>query len=170
MQLTNTLQQDILSGYIELFELDCTSIGGDIHRFTPSIPQNNQYITFDNQDYILIQIDFSGLSVKSDGSQARPTMSISNVNRVLLASVIALGDLVGAKLTRKRTFANYLDNGSDPNPNAYIEDVFYISQKTSQSPSVITFELCTALDLTELKIPGRQCLKKEFPAIGGSIR
>lgn len=168
MLLTNTLQQDTLPAYVELYELDATIIGGTIHRFTNSTPLSGNVIAFGGYDYVLIPIEFTGLTQKSDGSQPRPQMSISNVGRILLSSVISLGDLVGAKLRRIRTFEKYLDNAEDPNPNAYIEDVFYISQKTSHSSSQITFELCTALELTELKVPGRQVLKKDFPAVGGS--
>jgi len=165
MQLANTLQQDTLPAYVELFELDATNIGGNLHRFTTGAP-----VTFGGHIYQTIQIDFGGLSQTSDGKQPRPQMSISNVNKLLLASVISLGDLVGAKLTRKRTFAPYLDDGETPDPTAFIEDVFYVMQKTVQSPSIITFDLCGALELTELKIPGRQITKKNFPAVAGNIR
>lgn len=166
MLLTNETQKDTLSAYIELYELDASAIGGSLHRFTNSIPETGNTITYDTHDYLLVPIEFSGLSVKSDGAPARPQMIIDNVSRILLSAVISLGDLVGAKLTRKRTFAKYLDNGSDPNPNAYVDDVFFISQKTSHTASSISFELCSALELTDLKIPGRQCLKRDFPALG----
>ncbi len=166
MLLTNELHKDTLSAYIELYELDASAIGGSTYHFTNSLPESGNTITYDNIDYILIPIEISGLSVKSDGSPARPQMIIDNVSRILLSAVISLGDLVGAKLIRKRTFAKFLDNGSDPNPNAYVDDVYYISQKTSHTPSSISFELCSALELTDIKIPGRQCLKRDFPALG----
>lgn len=167
-QLANTLQQDVLPAYIELFELDCTAFGGSIYRFTNSIPTSGSYIPFGGLDYQLVPIHFSGLNESSDGSQPRPTLQISNVNKVLLGAVIALGDIVGAKVTRIRTFETFLDTGATPDSTQRLVDVFYISQKTGQDKQFITFELCTGLERAQLRLPRRQCLKKLFPGIGGS--
>lgn len=167
-QLNNTLQKSELPAYVELFELDCTSIGGSLYRFTNVIPDSGAYLSFGGFDYQLVPIHFAGISDSSDGSQPRPVLQISNVNKVLLGAVVALGDIVGAKVTRIRTFENYLDNGATPDATQKLVDVFFIAQKTGQDKQLITFELCTALDRAQIRLPRRQCLKKLFPGIGGS--
>lgn len=166
MTITQDLQQSTIPAFIELYELDCTSFGGSVYRFTNSIPQTGTNIWFGGNPYMLVPIEMTGLDHRSDGSQSRPTMRISNVSRVLLSAVIGLGDIVGAKLTRIRTFAPYLDDGETPNQNQRLEEVFYIAKKTTQNKAVIEFEMCTALEKAQFKVPRRQITKANFPGVG----
>jgi lambda family phage minor tail protein L len=165
--LNQLTQQDVLPSYIELFELDMSRIGGGVYRFTNCV-NSAGYVTFGGESYTLLPIEFSGLTRKSDGSQPRCELKVSNINKILLGEIVALGDIVGARLTRIQTFACYLDSGETPDPTQCIKDVFYISQKTAQSPTYINFELCSALELTKLMIPGRVATKSIFPSLGGS--
>lgn len=164
---------NIDSGYVELFVLDCSGIGGSIYHFTNCNPLPGQTISFGGTEYLPVPIAASGFETKQDGSQDRPTLQVSNVNKVLLAAVINLGDIVGARITRYRTLAKYLDSGSNPNSAMVMPpDVFYISKKTAHSPTMIQFELCTALEKYAIKLPRRQVTRAgdsrwgAFPAAG----
>lgn len=164
---------DVGDGYIELYQLDCTNIGGEIYYFTNSRPIGNDLISFGGQEYISLPIATSGYEHKQDGSQDRPILQVSNVNKVLLAAIIQLGDIVGAKLTRLRTLAKYLDSGSSPNGAMTLPvDVHFISKKTSQDATMVQFELCTALERFAIKLPRRQITRAgdsrycAFPAAG----
>lgn len=164
--ITQTLQESTLPAYIELFELDCSAFGGSTYRFTNSIPKSGNAIQFGGETYMLLPVELSGLDAKSDGTQSRPTLSISNVSKVLLSAVISLGDIVGAKFTRHRTFEPYLDSGATPNPTQKLTDVFFVAKKTKHNKQILEFELCSALEKAEFKIPRRQVLKKDFPGVG----
>lgn len=164
-----------LSGYVELFQLDCTAIGGSIYHFTNSKPINNQPISFGGVEYMPFPIAVSGFEQKQDGSQDRPVLQVSNVNKTLLAAIVQLGDIVGAKVTRLRTLAKYLDEGETPNSAMTMPpDVYYISKKTAQDSTVVQFELCTALERFFVKLPRRQVTRAgdsrygAFPAAGRS--
>lgn len=109
---------------------------------------------------------------------AKPTLSVSNANQFLLASVLSLGDLVGAKLTRWRTFSRFLDGQSDADPNAhFIPDVFLIDQKTSHTKNAIQWSLVSPMDRQGMLLPKRQILKDQttssdvyFPGVARTFR
>jgi len=86
-----------------------------------------------------------------------------------------LDDLSGAKVTRRRTFAKYIDarnfpgntapDGFAPDPNLqFIPDVFYIDRKSNESKSVIEFELVSLLDFEGVKLPNRVIFAKRCVA------
>jgi lambda family phage minor tail protein L len=72
-------------------------------------------------------------------------------------------DLVGAKFTRRRTFVKYLDavnfsgGNASADPNVFFADeIWYIDRKASENGIFIEFELASAMDLTNVKLPKRQ--------------
>lgn len=88
------------------------------------------------------------------------TFSISNKHKILVASILALNNMRGAKFTRIRTFRKHLDDGEDPNPDMFFpKEVLRINRKSAQNKVYIEFELANALDQEGAKIPGAQCLK-----------
>ena len=76
---------------------------------------------------------------------------------VTLASVVnSLDDLVGAKVTRRRTLMKYLDGGSSPDSTQeFPDDIFYIEQKIAESSVTITWSLASKIDLEGLQLPKR---------------
>tara|TARA_B100000700_G_scaffold40460_1_gene41023 strand:- start:5809 stop:6669 length:861 start_codon:yes stop_codon:yes gene_type:complete len=46
------------------------------------------------------------------------------------------------------------------------DDVYFINRKTIENLETVQFELRSILDLTRLKLPKRQVLRKEFPGVG----
>lgn len=78
----------------------------------------------------------------------------------MLAYVVKYGDLVGATVTRLRTYMKYLDGQPSADTTEYLgPDVFKISQKASHTKVQIQWALSTALDNPNAKLPARQFIK-----------
>lgn len=168
-----TIQQqiqnlDITYGYVELYTLDCSQIGGSIFRFSPNLNSDGTGLVWQGNTYTPLPITTAGWEIDGTGNQVKPTLTVSNVNKVLLAAVISLGDVVGAQLIRVRTFANFLDNGATPDPSQTLPpDIFVIDQKTGHDNTQITWALASVIDRFGMQLPGRQVLRDfGFPGVG----
>lgn len=150
------------SPYIELYTLNASNItGGAIYNLTNHPDNTGGGLIFAGTTYQPFPIITGGWEYNTgDGALARPTLTVSNANKTILNAIINLGDLVGAKLTRIRTYEKFLDTGSSPNSSAYIgPDVYYINQLTYMDNETITFELSNSLDRMGMLFPRRQILK-----------
>lgn len=149
---------DVGSPKVSLFTLDATGIGGSTYRFTPG-PLGGSAVIFNSLTYTPLPVTIDGIDKSSDGKLPRPKITLSNITKALLAEIVSYNDLVGAVVTRQRTYQKYLDGESAADPNAeYPQDVFIIKRKTKQNKTLIQFELRAALDLEHIMIPGRQVL------------
>ncbi len=157
-QEINKLQNT--SGYVELFKLDASAFGGPIYLFTNQQAADGGYVSFGGIAYTPIPIYAQGFDVTSTGTQPKPTLTISNVNKTLLAAVVGMGDLVGAKVTRIRTYEKFLDDGATPNSAAFTADKWLVEHTTTHDCSGIQWSLTTQLDRFGLRF-GRQCLKDQ---------
>jgi len=150
-------------GYIELFEIDTTVIGGgDIFRFIPD-GFDLAEVEWQGDTFTRFPIQFDGMEWQGTSTAPpQPTLKLSNVNKVVLAAVITLGDVVGARVTRWRTFVKYLDGQPSADPNAHFpEDIFFIQQKTTHNKMVLEWTLSSGLDLPGIRLPRRQILRDE---------
>lgn len=148
------------SPFVELYTIDCTGIGGSVYRFTPQTDTSGSNVSFGGVTYQALPIVTQGWELNSTGTQPRPTLSVSNINKVLLSAVISLGDIVGAKVTRIRTFAKYLDGGSSPNANMYLPaDIYVVEQKITHDNQVLSWQLSSTIERFGMKLPRRQILK-----------
>lgn len=137
----------IWEGYI----LDTTVLGGTVYCLTAmgaTTWQGNAYQNF--------PILAEGFERNTSGKLPRPKITVANVDGAVGALVRDAQDLVGAKVTRKRTFVKYLDGQPAADPTAGFDDeVLWIERKALETAEAIEFELCTALDLDGLKLPRR---------------
>jgi len=84
---------------------------------------------------------------------------------------LAYDDLLGAKVTRKRTMQKYLDAvnfDAGVNPNAdptaeFPDDIYYIERKTGESKTVVEFELSASFDVQGVRLPRRQIIQNICP-------
>lgn len=171
--VSQTQLLSIPAGLVELYVLDCTNIGGAIHRFTPIATTSTAPIYWQGQMFIPLPISTTGWEYNSDGSQKKPQLLVSNVTRALLQEVINLGDIVGARLIRIRTFSNFLDGAADADPTqSYPPDEFIVDQKLTQDASQIVWQMTSVIDRMGVKLPRRQVTKDgdkrycAFPAVG----
>ena len=160
IQITNP------SAEISLFILDLNPIGTNaVYYFCPA-GQNPQggSIVWQGITYQPWPVQADGFEISNQGVMPRPKVQISNLDGSIGALVRQYGDLVGSKVTRKRTLARYLDavNFSGGNVNAdplkgFDDDIYEINQKTSEDSQAgfMEFELRAAMDLEGFRIPRR---------------
>jgi|ERR1035437_8456522 lambda family phage minor tail protein L len=160
---------------VDLYNLDLTSLGGTVYYFTSTCYPDGTQVVWQYHTYLFIPIQSTGWEVmgsttQGSASQPTPTITISNANKVLLTAVVAMGNLVGAKLTRYRTFQKFLDNQSAADQTQYLgPDIFYINQKTSHTKHAISFQLINPIDMPGKQLPGRQVLKDGAAAFPGVL-
>lgn len=167
------------SAIIEMFVLDTNGIldyqGNPMHeilRFHAGTNEFNQEIVWghNNDKYIPLPVEAEGFDVSVKGTLPRPKIRIANtlgeISGIFNASVLKVNDLIGAKITRKRTYAKYLNaqNFINGNPNAdpnkeFPDDVFYIEQKTTENRYMIEWELVSSFDLSGILLPRRQVIQ-----------
>lgn len=146
----------------------------------------NQYgtIKWQNNFYYPFPIIAEGFDYNSAGTLPTPKVSISNLSadqslnsfyRYIRMQMQSLGDIIGAKFVRIKTFLKYLDganfsnnvNPFNPSTGLYeIElprDVFYIDRKTVENKNIIEYELASILDVENLTLPGRTILATRCP-------
>jgi lambda family phage minor tail protein L len=146
------------SAIVELFELNASDIGDDnILYFTNGTTgHTGDPVSFNGQTYTPLPIIIKGFESKNDGTPPRPVMTISNVNGWMSFLMQATKDLVGAKITRRRTFAKYLDGQPEAANVQYPPDVYIVEQKLRENRLVVEFELGCGYDLDGVVFPVRQ--------------
>ena len=98
---------------IDLFELDMsTGVAAStepVFRWHAGYNENLQEIVWQGNRYSAFPIEASGFEWSGKGSLPRPTLTVANITSLLSGVLSSYDDLVGSKITRKRTFAKYLD-------------------------------------------------------------
>ena len=95
--------------WVDLFELDLTPVGSTVFRFHAGTNGLRQPIVWQGNSYTPFPIQAEGFAMTGNGEVPRPKLSVANVSGVLTALVREYDDLVGMRVTRKRTMAKYLD-------------------------------------------------------------
>jgi lambda family phage minor tail protein L len=147
---------------------------GDISvfRFHNAVKQFRGSIIWQGKEYFPAPIRAEGFELTTKGTLPVPKLSItSNDEGVPLIAILRdkislLGDLIGARVTRIRTFAKFLDEvnfinaiyppGFEADPNAeFPRDVYYVDRKSIENKSYTEYELASIFDLSEIKLPNR---------------
>jgi len=152
---------------VELFEVDLTPFGGGLLRFHAGTNGLLQNLTWQGNVYTAFPVQASGFDFNGQGQVARPKLIVANVVGAITALVLQYQDIVGAKVTRRRTLAKYLDavnfpGGTNPSADPTAEfplDVFYVDRKSAETNEVVEFELAPAMDLTGVMLPRRQIIQ-----------
>lgn len=182
------------SSVIDFFEIDTTNIQFDlsltdtkvfsetddsspsqdrIFRFHNSISLTTRSIVFNGRTYTAAPIAVEGMELTSRGALPRPTLSLSvkpegvQVLSQLKSVLNKIGDLTGAKFTRIRTFAKFIDAANstrltskiknhDPDPNAILShDIYFIDRKINEGQQTLEFEMASSIDLENFGVPKR---------------
>ena len=178
------LQKNNPSSIIELFivQLDNSLHGATTsYRFHAGVNELNDNIIWQGNQYTKFPIKADGFEFTGTGQLPRPTLTVSNVLNTITAlmssvnQVTAGNDLNGAKFTRIRTHAKFLDNanftsGSNPygtpSNTEHPREIYFIDRKISENREAVVFELVSKQVLDNLRIPRRQVTRKLFPAVG----
>lgn|SRR5574343_1156477 len=147
---------------VELFVLDATAQGGSVLRFHAGTNGLQQPVVWQGETYTPMPIEASGFDCNGQ-SLPRPKVRVANVTGSISSLVRLYDDLLGAKLTRKRTMAKFLDAVNFPggiNPSAdsssYLPDeLYYVAQKVREDKILVEFELGSPLDLRGVTLPRR---------------
>jgi len=166
------LQSIAPSAIIELFELQLnTAIQGTntLYRFHAGVnlTGSNGDVVWAGNAYNKFPIEADGFEYSGNGQLPRPKIRVSNILGTITA-IILTTPLEGAKVTRIRTMARYLDAVNFPggvNPlgtpdptSEWPREVYYIDRKSTETRDVVEFELCCAFDLQGVRAPKRQCI------------
>ncbi|SCM71481.1 conserved hypothetical protein [uncultured Pleomorphomonas sp.] len=146
---------------VQLFILDLTPIGVDgIYRFTNSITGAGEKVSFGGEKYTAVDFETEGWEYNGKGAFPRPRMRVSNVGGFLSGLLYQYGDLVGAEVTRIRTFAEFLDGMPNADSSIiYPPDIYRVFQKIRQNKKLVEIELSAAVDEEEAKIPARKIFR-----------
>lgn len=123
LEITSEIQKLAVSAVIELFELDATAIGDSVYRFHAGTNGLSNDVVFGGLTYTRFPIEAEGFEISGNGQLPRPKLRVANVSGAISFLVLTFGDLIGAKLTRRRTLAKYLDAVNFPYPNDSAESL-----------------------------------------------
>lgn len=167
------LQSVAPSAIIELYELQLNTLQhgtSTTYRFHAGANLNaNGEVVWAGNAYLRFPVEITGFAYSGRGALPRPTMRIANLTGTITALLLTLpSGLEGAKVTRLRTLARYLDAVNfpgnvnplgTPDPTAlFPSEIYYIDRKSTENRDVIEFELASAFDLSNVRAPKRQCI------------
>lgn len=153
---------------IELDEaIDVDVASTPIRLFLPMV-ESNYPVTFDGINYVEFPVQFSDISVNSDSTLDKASMSVANVSREIMYYVEKYDGLRNRTVTVKTVFQRFLDNlysvdlqgevtvtpNPEADPTAFAEDAFVIDSYTATESSV-EFQLDPAIHL-DVKLPHRR--------------
>ena len=163
----------------------------DILRFHNNIKVFNSLIIWQGKTYFPAPIQAEGFDISSRGTLPTPTLRMTAQKEegiqalsILRRAIHKYGDIVGAKVTRIRTFAKYLDQANfssisqidgkqgiyesnfpdqyEPDPYAeFPRDIFYIERKSNENKINLEYELSALIDVEGIKLPRRVILSKK---------
>ena len=171
------------SAIIELFTLQ---LDNSLHGATTTyyfhsgsnLNANNK-IKWQTVEYLRFPIQASGFAFQK-GQLPRPKLTVSNATGLISSILLTVNettagnDLTGAKVTRIRTLAKFIDadnfadgQNATADPTAeFPREIYSIDRKSSENREIVEFELAAPTDLAGVRIPKRQCTRTEFPGIG----
>ena len=167
------LQAIAPSAVIELFQLELNVAQHGVNEtyyFHAGVNATNSGdIIWNSQAYLAFPIEATEFEYTGTGSLPRPKLRISNIFGTITGLILSLPNgLEGAKVTRIRTLARYIDGvnfpgGTNPygtpDPTAeFPREIYYIDRKAGENRDLIEFELAAAFDLVGVRAPKRQCV------------
>lgn len=152
---------------IDVYELDYTAIGGGVVYFHAGVNGLENDIVWQGTTYVRYPIMVEGFERTSTGVIPRPKIKVANVSGVISSLAYTYQDLIGARLTRRRTFKKYLDAVNFPggvNPTAdpnvgFPDEIWNVDRKSAENGIYVEFELAAAFDVAGVVLPRRQCIQ-----------
>ena len=169
--IASEIQKLAPSSVIELFVLDLALFGQGPVRFHAGTNALQQRVVWQGNAYEAFPIEVEGFEFNGNGQVPRPRLRVANVTGTITALVLTYQDLIGAKITRKRTLAKYLDAQNFPgalnataDPSAeFADDMYYVDRKSRETRDVVEFELAASFNLEGVSLPRRQIVQNVCP-------
>jgi lambda family phage minor tail protein L len=169
------LQSATPSALIELFTLELNTAqhgSSAVYRFHSGTSLNSgASIVFGGLTYQRFPIEVEGFEWSGNGTLPRPTMRASNLLKNISGFIASTSrkSLDGAKLTRIRTLARYLDAvnfpggvntlGTPDSTATFPLEVYYLDRKITENADVAEYECVSVFDLAGVRVPRRLCLR-----------
>lgn len=159
--LKNLLSADPTTPIV-LFQIDLYSQGK--YFFHAGENGYRKPLVFANAPYDYYPIIGEGFDVQGDGRLPRPKMTLSNHQGNISLRLRYFDDFTSARVTRVKTMLKYLDSQNFPNginpygdsdPESFTKDVYFVNQKIRETDDIVEFELVSALEIENSKIPCR---------------
>jgi lambda family phage minor tail protein L len=178
--ITKELFGDSPSLVIELFAISDILNSDEIIRFHGGVNELRESIIFDSKEYFYIPLEADGFAIAGDGAMVRPMLRMINIDGFLSNYIIDKNDLVGASLSRIRTFFKFLDkenfhnydqdvefwNSKGVNPDSGSKlrpETWVINRKTRENKYLVEFEVVSPLELENVSVPRRQIINNFCP-------
>jgi lambda family phage minor tail protein L len=169
--ITTEIQKLYPSAVIELFVIDLTLFNEGVVRFHAGTTELRRQVVWQGNTYEPFPVQAEGFEFNGNGQVPRPKLKVANVTGSITALILSYQDLVGARVTRKRTLLKYLDAvnfGTGTNPTAdptaeFADDVYFIDRKSRETRDVVEFELAASFDLEGVSLPRRQIVQNVCP-------
>lgn len=162
MTITADVQTLEPGALVELWVLDGTILGAGIQRFHGHNQQAS--IWWQGNEFPPWPIQATGFARTGD-QQPVPKLAVDNTSSFITNLCLTYDDMVGAKLTRIRTLGKFLDaaNFGGVNPTAdstqqMTPEVWFIERKSAEGADVVEFEMTSALDVGQVRLPRRQLI------------
>lgn len=161
------------SALIELFELQLVQAihgASTVFRFHNGIAATgSSQIVWAGNTYLALPIAADGFSYSGNGQLPRPRIRFGNIMGTITALLLSMPvGLEGARITRIRTHARYLDAANfpggvnplgTPDPTAeYPREVYFVDRRSGETRDMVEFELAAAFDLAGVRAPKRQVI------------
>ena len=147
---------------VVLYEIDLTPKGGGFLRITPmNANKDVTPIKWNGKTFVPWPMKADGFSQKAHGTQPTATLQVATLMPEIRSMLYSYDNFLGCTVRRIQTYARFLDDGANPNPNMVNPiDEMVIDQKTAESAESVTFKLRTDFDNQNLKLPRRLILRQ----------
>lgn len=184
--ILQTIQKLEPGSKVRLIEVDCTSFGGDVLRFhnynvdyteaellqfqNSGLEIPPKKIRWKGEDYSAWPYNLTGIEWDGTGKSPLPSLEVANIDGSISAMCLLLQNLYGAVVTEHITFRQYLSDGDDPDESMEFTQNWYITRKSGENQSSVTFELSSPADFTGQMLPRRQIYSMCHWAMNGNYR
>lgn len=169
--ITSEIQKLQPGAVVDLFILDMTSLGDTIYRFHAGTNGLKQNVVWQGNTYTAFPVQASGFEYSGNSQIPRPKLVAANLTGAISLLTLLYKDMIGAKVTRKRTLAKYLDavnfdggvNASADPTAEFPDEIYYIDRKSAENRDAVEFELAASFDVQGVKLPRRQIIQNVCP-------
>ena len=166
MSIATDIQTLAPGSVVDLFEIDLTSLGGEKLYFHPGRNGLISNVVWNGITYNAFPIQAEGFEATGNGRMPRPTVRVANVTGLISSVLRDFDDLIGCKVTRRRTLAKYLDavnfpgsvNASADPSQEFPPEVWFVDRKSTETKMMVEFELAASWDVQGVLLPRRQAI------------
>ena len=185
--VTAIVSQSITGSNTVSFNVNSVSANPTVYLFhAGNNMKNSGDIIWQSNTYTRMPCKAEGFKYSGKGKLPRPPISFSNLLGTITAIIqltnnatpLPFTDLAGAKITRRRTLARFLDEANFPsNVNPYKvgsvdptaempQEIYFIDRKIIENRDIVQFELVSTFDLIGIAAPKKLVTREDFPGVG----